>query len=193
MAKLVQRWLSNDTVDRVSFWTLGTNLKDTPPNRVTIEEYWQRFRKIMNKYTEWGPLFRVVETGTKGKRLHLHILVQDYVEREYVLKVWVRITKLPKPHVWLGEVRNKYVNIVRTLWYASKYVSKEATTYSWLGEFYGKYSQDKEEDLDSNGPEWKFWNIVRGQEEGSQTTLNGEFIATSIRYNYRKTVWEVKY
>ena len=163
-AKLMERWQKNAHINEIAFWTLGTGLIDNAPNRTTIEEYWQLFRKLANKNTEWGPLFRVVESGSKGKRLHLHLLVQGYVHRDIVLKMWRGITGIEKPHVWLGRVRFEYDNIVRTLWYVSKYVTKEAGRYSWMGDFYGKYSKLKAE-KQPNDPDWKFWMIIEGWDQ----------------------------
>ena len=116
-------------------------------------------------------MFRVVESGSKGKRLHLHLLVQGYVHREIVLSEWRRITKIPKPHVWLEKIHYKYDYIVRTLWYVSKYVTKETGKYSWMGDFYGKYL-DKKVSTGNPTPEWKFWMILNDWSERVQVSLN---------------------
>lgn len=191
-AKLMERWGLNEQITRLGFGTIGTNWKDTARNRVRLSEAWQLFRKIMNKNTKWNPLFKVVEKGKKGY-LHIHFLYQSYVHREFVREEWSRITKITKPHVWLQEVHFKYDNIVRTLWYVTKYVTKEASAYSWLGDFYGKYSKDKIKDS-TQCAHFRFWYIREGVDLYTvQGTLDRSFIAGSVRFNYRKHVWEVKY
>ncbi len=188
----MERWSTNEHIRDVAFGTLGTNLKDSALNRLQVEEWWQLIRKYLNKNTDWSPLFRVVEKGSKGGYLHIHFLYQNYVNQGWLKVQWARTTKIKDPHVDLRRVQKKHVNIVHTLWYTTKYVTKESSKYSWLGEFYGKYSRDKP-DKDADAPEWRFWNIVEGIPETVPSTLDKGYIAESIQFNYGTNLWEVKY
>ncbi len=128
------------TLNNISFWTLGTSLIDSKANRIAIQYLWNKFRASMNKYSNWEPVVKVVESGSIGKRLHIHFLSLNWIKHEIVLRHWRRITQeRANVHVL------KIVNNVRTqLNYLIKYVSKDTGRYSWLGQFRMKAQKENQ-------------------------------------------------
>lgn len=191
-SKMMRRYeATSEAIKRLSLWTIGTFLVDSEPNRILMEEYWQLFRKVMNKNTDWNPLTRVLEIGPRGRRLHLHILVMGYASRKFVRAEWSRITKTAMPNVDLREIKSYTDNIVRILWYAAKYVSKSSAKYSWLGLWYGKYTREKSKDS-KQCAHYRFW-VIKEYYDDHQTVLDPNFIKEEIRFDYGRGVWVVKY
>lgn len=129
---------SGVALDRAIMWTLGTSLKDSPENRRILARYWTRFRKHMNKYQQWDPVFRVVEAGSKGKRLHIHLVLVSQTTHAIVLKQWRKITGERSNVNFTAPVHSGHLGLLR---YLLKYLTKQGTRYYWLGALYNAHPE----------------------------------------------------
>ncbi len=87
----------------------------------------------MDNYSDWQPVFRVVERGARGSRLHIHFIATNYIEHEVVLEAWRSATGEK------GNVNFSYIPSSRTsriFGYVLKYILKDKSKYSWMGSFY---------------------------------------------------------
>ncbi len=124
-------------IRRLHMWSLGTSLMDGKYNRVLLLGYWRRFSNAIRHYGIWSPIFRIVEVGRHGF-LHIHVVCTDYIDHADVLKMWRYQTgESSNVHVSAG---NKYVDPCRLARYLMKYLSKESSSYRFLGVFYGLQS-----------------------------------------------------
>jgi len=114
-------------------WTLGTNYDADGDGRRLLREHWNSFRQWMDKNTDWKPIFRVVETGAKGGKLHIHFISIDYIEHELVTSIWRGCTNLKAN---INFMRFDHLDLNRPLQYMLKYLSKGISLYSWMGPFY---------------------------------------------------------
>lgn len=80
---------------KLALWTLGTGLPDTFENRITIKSYFDKFRRL---WTKWCGarrsrlLFYVIERGTEGGYLHVHIIAGGFQLHRRVISIWRSIT-----------------------------------------------------------------------------------------------------
>ncbi len=118
----------------IVLWTLGTDLRNDSQGRSYLASYWKYFRARMNKKAEWSPLFRVVETGSKGFRLHIHFLNNGYLKHKDVLRAWREVTA-KKTNVNFSKKSLAPKIAIR---YAAKYLTKDASKFSFLGLWYGR-------------------------------------------------------
>ncbi len=114
--------------EAVIMWTIGTSLVDSPENRKILSSYWKYFRMRMNTRGKWNPIFRVVEAGSKGNRLHIHFLNVGKLLHSDVLTTWRRITR-EKSNVQFA----KRDETAKPVYYVMKYLTKDKSTYSILG------------------------------------------------------------
>lgn len=124
----------NERMEHLNMWSLGTSLKDSPRNRDLLLRWWAQFRRTIQKRFAWSAVFRVVEVGHRGF-LHIHFVCYGYLPHAEVLKVWRAAT---------GEKSNVHVSsqkgaqdVKRLIGYLTKYLTKETTSYRWLGRFHG--------------------------------------------------------
>lgn len=124
----------DEEIKSLNMWSLGTSLSDTPSNRKILLDWWRVFTRRLDRDTEWSPIFRVVETGRRGF-LHFHVVCSRYISHAKVLRIWRSIT---------GEASNVHVsgspngrNVKPLVDYLIKYLSKEGSTYRWMGSLYG--------------------------------------------------------
>ncbi len=127
-------------VNKLTLWTLGTSLDDDKFNRITIKAYMDEFRKVWRKYcisrnrkTTW--LFYVIEAGSRGNKLHIHMINYGFVHQKEVLAIWRGIT---------GELSNinfskrrRSGSVQKISNYMSKYLGKEGNSrrnYYYLGD-----------------------------------------------------------
>jgi len=125
-------------VRELNMWSLGTSLKDTASNRRRMIHHWAILHDRMKRCNQWVPLFRVLERGRRGF-LHFHVLVAEFVDHTRVLRIWRDIT---------GENSNVNVRVGRgetepLVRYLTKYLSKEGSTYRWMGPLYGLGSRSR--------------------------------------------------
>lgn len=75
----------------------------------------------------WNPLVYVVEAGSTGERLHIHLLHKGFLKQSIVKAIWRFQTK-----------EKSNVNFVKAdnVGYLAKYVSKSLLKYSFLGQLY---------------------------------------------------------
>lgn len=121
-------------IDHLSLWSLGSSLKATEFNKKVIIRDWHLFRARMSKNTDWMPVFRVLEKGRRGF-LHIHFVSINFISHSIVLDAWRSIR---------GESCNVHVSgqkgaqdPKRMVSYLTKYLTKETTSYRWMGPFYG--------------------------------------------------------
>lgn len=142
LAKFFERVeLSGVSLDETIMWTLGTSIEyyrdyDWDSGRWVdniseITCLWQKFNSRMKMEARrngvsWDPLVYVVEAGSEGNRLHVHLLVRSKINHQVVLQHWRDLT---------GEKSN--VNFVKgQVGYLAKYAGKGLLRYSFLGELY---------------------------------------------------------
>lgn len=128
----------------VSMWTLGTNIKylyasdaygEPFDNTYRIMSFWQKFNTRMKVYSKrsgsfrWNPLFYVIEAGSEGNYLHIHLLVDCFLPHDYIRKQWSSVTGIPNPNV-------NFLTPLINLGYVAKYTSKGALTYRFLKQLY---------------------------------------------------------
>ncbi len=149
-AKIAEADLSS-----IALWTLGTSLTEGSDNRKTITQYWNRFRASMNKYTNWHPIMKVIEAGSRGNRLHIHFLSSTTIKHHVVLRHWRRITK-EKSNV---NFQKSAHNVNTAINYLIKYIVKTSVRYSWLGKFRGAVNTDQKERVQcEHSMEFKYYN-----------------------------------
>jgi len=123
----------------------------------------------MDNYSDWMPIFRVVETGLTGGRLHIHFIATRFLEHEVVLEAWRSAT---------GEKSNvnfSYIEGAETediLGYLLKYLTKEGSRYSWLGRFYKAGEGERLPQCCEHGRAWEFPDFPREAEVGDANYYN---------------------
>lgn len=133
--------ISGTSLTESVMWTLGTSIEyvreyDWDSGRWVdnineVTSLWQRFNSRMKMEARrngvaWDPLVYVVEAGSQGNRLHIHLLVMTRISHGMVLRHWRDLT---------GESSN--VNFVRAkVGYLAKYAGKGLLRYSFLGVLY---------------------------------------------------------
>ncbi len=124
----------DERFEHLNMWSLGTSMGDTPANRKRLLEWWRKFTKHFAKYEHWSGLFRVVEVGHRGF-LHIHFVCSGYLPHQKVLEFWRGLTG-QKSNVHVSGQKGRQ-NPERLVKYLTKYLSKETTSYRWLGVFHG--------------------------------------------------------
>lgn len=124
----------DERIEELVMWSLGTSLKCSKYNRKILLKFWRIFSRRINRSEDWNPVFRVVETGRRGF-LHIHVAVSGFASHAHICKVWRSVT---------GEASNvnfsradKDRGIPTLIRYLVKYLTKEGSTYRWMGPFYG--------------------------------------------------------
>lgn len=151
---------SDETVEQAILWTLGTSSDATDDGRALLADSWRLFRMWMDNYSDWKPIFRVVETGAKGGKLHIHFIATRYLEHEVVLEAW---------RTAIGEKANVNFSYIpgydgeNILGYLLKYLTKEDSKYSWLGTFYKAGEGEKERRFCEHGRPWEFPDFPTGE------------------------------
>ncbi len=134
-------------------WTLGTSMDDSLANRAILRKHWNRFRVWMDKHTDWSPIFRVVETGSKAGKLHIHFISTNFIDHEVVLGIWRGFS---------GE--NSNVNfsfnpggdVHDILRYMIKYLVKDKSRYSWMGFLYEVGKKEVVKKSCEHGLQWEY-------------------------------------
>ncbi len=117
----------------------------------------------MDNYSDWKPIFRVVEKGALGGRLHIHFINSGYLEHDVVLEAWRSA---------VGETANVNFSYIpssstsKVLGYMLKYLLKDDVKYSWLGTFYKAGEGKREAYVCEHGNRWTFVDIPREWEVG---------------------------
>jgi len=126
--------ICDERIQSLNMWSLGTSLTDTPLNRKTILHWWRVFTRRLDRNSHWAPLFRVLEVGRRGF-LHFHVVCSQYISHAEVLRVWRSITgENSNVHVSSSNKEMKTSTLIR---YLIKYLTKESSSYRWMGSLYG--------------------------------------------------------
>lgn len=153
---------SGHAADKAILWTLGTSCRDTEHGRALLGESWRLFRMRMDNYTDWSPIFRVVETGSKGGRLHIHFVETAYLEHETVLEAWRSVTgesaNVNFSYIYGEGSENSFDDILP---YLLKYLLKDGSKYSWLGAFYKAGAGVRPGAVCEHGKTWEFPDFPR--------------------------------
>lgn len=97
----------------VHHWVMGTHL---------LMDEWERFdeaAKKLGRYME--DYIIVIEQGEKGKRLHIHMVVPEFIDQEAMRALWEHCMMVKDKHLHV----NVTVGDLGASQYLSKYVSKE--------------------------------------------------------------------
>ncbi len=170
LAKLYSRYNEpgSKSIRSIVMWTIGTSLKNTDVGRKTLSAYWKYFRARMNKKADWDPLFRVVEIGTKGKRLHIHFLNSGYLLQHDVLTAWREVTR-ENSNV---EFSKRDMPAKYAFRYVAKYLSKDASKYTFLGKWYGKRKNLNKSECFEHGESFIYYQSVEDKKGMvGQTTI----------------------
>lgn len=117
--------------DDIVLWTVGTNLMDSPGNRIIIREYWGRFIRSLRHKSTFDPLMNILEAGSKGNRLHFHFIARGYQKHQDVLNIWRRITN-SKSNVNYSKRYGKR-SALNAFAYLAKYAAKQGQRYYFMG------------------------------------------------------------
>lgn len=81
------------------FWTIGSNLSESPENILKLKDAWKKFRKVMFNYN-WSPLVYVIEAGSSGGKLHIHFIVEAGIilDHQLVKQKWQNAIGLKHAH-----------------------------------------------------------------------------------------------
>ncbi len=173
LARLYSKYSeTSKSIQGIVLWTLGTDLKNTSEGRKLLSNHWKYFRARMNKLADWNPLFRVVETGSKGRYLHIHYLNNGFMKHADVLRAWREVT---------GKSTN--VNFSRknmdpkiAIRYAGKYMTKDASKFSFLGLWYGRKESTYIPEPCIHGDYLNFYNTIVDSEGhiGQMSIIDGK-------------------
>lgn len=123
-----------ERIESLNMWSLGSSLVDTEANRKVIVDWWRLFTRRLDRRDEWTPIFRVLEVGRRGF-LHFHCVCTRYISHAEVLRTWRSITgEASNVHV-SGSARGR--NVSTLIRYLVKYLTKDNSTYRWMGSLYG--------------------------------------------------------
>jgi len=160
---------SGDNAEQCILWTLGSSKFDTGHERAALGEAWRKFRMWMDNYSDWRPIFRVVETGKKAGRLHIHFVVTWWLDHEVVLEAWRSA---------VGEAANVNFSYIpgdgtsKVLGYMLKYLLKDKSKYSWLGSFYKAGEGERKPCVCEHGNRWSFVDDPMEWEPGDEQYYN---------------------
>ncbi len=170
LARLHSKYEENiKSIQAVVLWTIGSNLKNTDKGRKTLAVHWKYFRARMNKKAEWDPLFRVVEAGSQGRYLHIHFLNNGFLSHPTVLGAWRDVTK-NKSNVNFSDKKLPPKYAFR---YAAKYLSKDASKFTFLGKFYGIRKMESVPECKEHGTTFIYHNTMEDKRGFmGQTTIS---------------------
>ncbi len=162
---------TKESIQDIVLWTIGTELENTLDGRKKLSEYWKYFRARMNKKAEWNPLFRVVEYGSRGKRLHIHFLNNGFLKHKNVLHAWREVTN-SKTNVNFSKKAMPPEMAIR---YAGKYLTKDLSKFTFLGDWYGQKKQEYNLEPCEHGVPYSFYNVITDyQGIKGQTTIEDQ-------------------
>lgn len=137
IAKAMDRFNRLKRYDSIlKLWTFGTNLPDTPDNRKSIRLMWKNFLKHLRKYkprifARWKPWMNCLESGSKGDRLHYHVICEGWVHQAELLPIWREFAQ-NNSHVFVrGSSSSR--KAVKSFSYLAKYAAK-GFGYYWMGD-----------------------------------------------------------
>ncbi len=149
IAKLIKRWEYNGgDVKLVYLWTFGTALSRTDDNIRKIKEDWTLFRKRINSHerrgttgllgSKWKPLVYVIESGTKGNKLHVHCVSWGFLPHEFARTVWDDVTGQKDRNVGYSAPKQQWLDSGKYtpfwgMYYVSKYIGKDTIGWYWMG------------------------------------------------------------
>jgi len=117
--------------DKLILWTFGSSLHDNEINRRLIRNYWYLFVRRLKKISKnFDPLMNCMESGSRGDRLHYHIVGRGFLDHEKVLEIWRSITKEKSNVNFSRKISSR--NSYQAFAYLAKYASK-GYKYYWMG------------------------------------------------------------
>ncbi len=154
---------------RIIMWTIGTNLEDEVN---LVKDRWKIFNSRIFNYavkpvksknlrygkSAWKPfersfLFKVLESGKEGKKLHYHILSSGFIPHDAMLEAWrrtwdfnmnvnysdIRWSRRMKRYYKIGKKKGEdpFTSARAAISYVTKYVTKDSRSYAFLGKFRG--------------------------------------------------------
>jgi len=108
-AQVFNRIKSNNLIEQEGLlWTFGTNLKYNSDNYNKLRKYWKKFVDWIRHTYNFIYYFRVFEAGSKGGRLHIHVVTNIWSKREDFVRIrakWSEITAIKNPNVNFRRVK----------------------------------------------------------------------------------------
>ncbi len=95
--------LFQDIPDKhVFLWTFGTSLDYEGLGE--IKKYWRLFSQRLSMRRlrgsiDYDALFYVIESGSVGRRLHIHAVVYGFVDQKILREIWAEVTGIQEPNV----------------------------------------------------------------------------------------------
>ncbi len=148
--------LNPKSIKTIVLWTIGTDLKSDVESRKKLAIFWKYFRARMNKNAKWSPLFRVVEAGSRGGRLHIHFLNNGYLSHKFVIKAWREVTR-SNANV---NFSNKAMSPKYAIRYAAKYLTKDMSKFTFLGAWYGRQENNYDPGYCKHGDTLIYYNTM---------------------------------
>lgn len=145
-------------------WTFGSDLELTDDNETLMKTWWKKLCTRLATYSkrefcpeddidcindyllygncmwhlhDYDPLLRVIEIGSKGKKLHYHVIYGSFMPHNRMLSEWRNITGMDSN---VNFTYSKYgMSRFKAGWYVAKYVSKNrlllnhTRSYSFMG------------------------------------------------------------
>ncbi len=123
-------------IKSVFLWTFGSRLRGAFWFYL-FNDIWRRFTIRMATYckregVKWSPTFRVYETGSRGDRIHCHVIFTERFPHERALSEWRKL--VPGGNV---NFTSSYSNrpLIDSVMYCVKYLMKDNTrNYSVMGQ-----------------------------------------------------------
>ncbi len=153
--------LIQSRVKKVFMWTVGSSMQkeQLPDFKLMVRDFFKKLNTYSdrqmscegwndcpnNHFPYWNvmyyydPYAYCIEEGTKGFRLHAHIIFGDYLPHGLVLDLWRNITG-EKSNV--NFVRSRKNSIYGAVNYISKYLSKDSIVRKMKG-LYGYHGKFK--------------------------------------------------
>lgn len=146
--------------DELFLWTFGTSLIDTPENREVIRQYWKKFiRRMWHFKQDFDPMMNALEAGTKGKRLHYHVVARGFMKHGLARKTWMDITQEQSNVNFSRRLSTR--SALRVFAYLAKYASK-GYRYYWMGQMHTLKKEPFAPDPDASVHQhsWEFVEMV---------------------------------
>ena len=115
----------------------------------------------MNTRGDWSPIFRVVESGSRGKRLHIHFLNVGKLKFDIVKNAWRALTQ-ENSNVNFSKVTGSNTPV----YYVMKYLTKSQAKYSFLGVLRRIKLEERENEVCNNHAlPWQYDQLVAGSHQ----------------------------
>ncbi len=147
IAKLMDK-ASKFKILTVFLWTFGTNWDDTSENRLRLSLAWNKLTTYLSHYYKrpknqgkgwyYFPLYKVIEVGSEGGKLHIHAIFAAPIDWYLVKSRWSKYSGIENPNCMYKEKQSE--TPIKAFSYVVKYSSKsvgKSRNWSFMGLFFG--------------------------------------------------------